>query len=78
MTPIAPLLSAWMSVGEKTGALSEMMERASERLRSEYERLLHRALSFLEPALIAMVGIAVLAVALGVLRPMLDLTTAPA
>lgn len=75
MAPIAPLLAAWMAVGEKTGALAEMLERAAERLRNEYERLLHRALSFLEPALIAIVGIAVLAVALGVLRPMLDLTT---
>lgn len=75
MASIAPLLSAWMAVGEKTGALAEMLERASERLRGEYERLLHRALSFLEPALIAIVGVAVLAVAIGVLRPMLDLTT---
>ena len=75
VVPIAPALSAWMAVGEKTGALAEMLSGAADRSRAEYERRLKHFLSLLEPALVAAVGAAVLAVALAVLRPMLDLTT---
>lgn len=74
IAPLAPHLSAWIAVGEKTGALAELLRRASDRAADEYEKGLRRALSLLEPALVAAVGVLVLAVALSVLGPMLDLT----
>jgi len=74
MRPVSRLLLAWVAVGEKTGSLAEMLHRASERAAAEYGRRLRRALSLLEPALVAAVGTIVLAVALAVIRPMLDLT----
>ncbi len=73
--PISHHLSAWIGVGEKAGALGDMLEKASERTAKEYEKILMRMLSMLEPALVAIVGLIVLFVALSVIRPMLDLTT---
>ena len=75
ITPIAPHLAAWIGVGEKAGTLGEMLSKASDRARAEYEKILTRALSLLEPTLIAAVGAIVLLLALAVIRPMLDLTT---
>lgn len=75
ISPIAPHLSAWIGVGEKAGALSEMLEKASSRARTEYEKKLTHFLALLEPSLVAFVGAIVLFVALSVIRPMLDLTT---
>lgn len=75
ITPIAPHLAAWIGVGEKAGSLGEMLSKASDRARAEYEKILTRALSLLEPTLIAAVGAIVLILALAVIRPMLDLTT---
>ncbi|MBR3087241.1 MAG: type II secretion system F family protein, partial [Kiritimatiellae bacterium] len=72
--PVSRMLLAWVAVGEKTGSLAEMLHRASDRAAAEYGRRLRRALSLLEPALVAAVGAIVLAVALAVIRPMLDLT----
>lgn len=73
--PIAPVVSAWVAVGEKSGALADMLGKAAERAAAEYEARLRRFLSLLEPLLIGTVGIVVLAVALAVLEPMLELTT---
>ncbi|MBR0056409.1 MAG: type II secretion system F family protein, partial [Kiritimatiellae bacterium] len=78
IAPLAKSLSAWFAVGEKTGSLAAMLSSAADRARNDYERALKRVLSLLEPLLVAVVGLAVLAVALAVLRPMLDLTTGAA
>lgn len=75
VTPVAPHLAAWIGVGEKSGSLSKMLEKAGERARQEYEKILTHLLSLLEPALVAFVGGIVLFIALAVIKPMLDLTT---
>lgn len=73
--PIAPFIASWVAIGEKSGSLARMLDSAAARARNDYERRLKRLLSLLEPLLVAAVGIVVLAVALAVLGPMLDLAT---
>ncbi len=75
MGPLAPILSAWFGIGERTGSLDDALDKAAQRTRSEYERLVLRAVGILEPALIGFAGLIVLLVALGVVKPILELTT---
>lgn len=73
LPPLAPHLAEWVRVGEAAGNLGEMLRQASDRSRQGYESRLTRLLGLLEPALILIVGLAVLLVAHTVLKPMLDL-----
>ena len=73
--PLAPILTAWFGIGERTGSLDDAMAKAAQRTRGEYERLVLRAVGILEPALIGFAGLIVLLVALGVVKPILELTT---
>ncbi len=73
LPPLRPHLLEWVRVGESAGNLREMLEQAALRARQGYENRLARLLALLEPALIFAVGLAVLAVAYTVLKPMLDL-----
>lgn len=75
VTPVGGILAPWMAVGEKTGGLPSMLERASARAGDEFDRMLRRAMGLLEPAMVGAVGLVVLFVALAVVRPMLELTT---
>ena len=73
MPPLAPNLAEWIKIGETSGDLQGMLAQAAERCRQTHDRETARLLSLLEPALILLVGMLVLAVALTVLVPMLDL-----
>ena len=73
LPPLRPHLLEWVRVGESAGNLREMLGQAARRARQGYENRLARLLALLEPALIFAVGLAVLAVAYTVLKPMLDL-----
>lgn len=76
ITPVGPLLSEWIKVGESSGSLSEMLARASDKCRQTFETLLARFLGLLEPALVVVLGAVVLAVAASILRPVLELAGA--
>jgi type IV pilus assembly protein PilC len=65
---IAPLLSA----GERSGSLDLMAGRAAEWYESAFEEGLKRLCSFIEPALILIIGIAASAVVFAVFAPVLD------
>lgn len=78
LPPLAPHLTEWVRVGESAGNLKEMLDQAALRCRQGYESRLTRMLGLLEPALILVVGLAVLVVAYTVLKPMLDLARAAA
>ena len=71
--PVAPFLAEWIRIGESSGDLQGMLAQAAKRCRMAYDRALARLLGIVEPALILLVGLLVLAVALSVLAPMLDL-----
>ncbi len=73
LPPIGPHLAEWVRVGESAGNLRDMLEQAAQRCRQGFEGRLTRLLGLLEPALIFVVGLAVLGVAYTVLKPMLDL-----
>ena len=64
----APLLSA----GERSGSLDRMAGRAAEWYESAFEEGLKRLCSFIEPALILIVGAAATAVVFAVFAPVLD------
>ena len=78
LTPIAPLVGEWISVGESSGSLGKMLSQASARCRQAYETALARFLGLLEPALIVAVGVVVLIVTVSVLGPMLQLARSAA
>ncbi len=78
LTPIAPLVAEWISVGESSGSLGKMLDQASARCRQTYETALARFLGLLEPALIVAVGVVVLIVTVSVLGPMLQLARSAA
>ena len=78
LTPIAPHVSEWISVGESSGSLGKMLGQASARCRQAYETALARFLGLLEPALIVAVGVVVLIVTVSVLGPMLQLARSAA
>lgn len=69
--PLRRALSEWARIGESGGCLDDLMEQASERLRQDFQRRLSGAMSLLEPILILVIGVFVLAVALAVLLPLL-------
>ncbi|OGX35327.1 MAG: hypothetical protein A3C36_01755 [Omnitrophica WOR_2 bacterium RIFCSPHIGHO2_02_FULL_52_10] len=70
-------LSAKMThVGERTGQLSDMLERTSQYYEDELEVTLNNLTALLEPALIIFVGINVLIVVLALYLPIFHLSTA--
>jgi len=58
-----------ISSGEKSGKLSDMMERAAEHLDNEIRRLIDTALTLLEPMIILLMGAVVLFIVLATLLP---------
>ena len=64
------------SVGERTGQLSDMLERTSQYYEDELEVTLNNLTTMLEPALIIFVGINVLVVVLALYLPIFHLSSA--
>jgi general secretion pathway protein F len=75
ITPLAELLSGWVEVGEASGDLANLLDRASERCQAHWDRFLKRALALLEPALLLIVGGFVLLITLSVMLPMFSLSS---
>lgn len=76
--PLAGLLSGWVAVGEASGNLAELLERAATRCQTHWERFLNRALTLMEPVLLLIVGGFVLLITLSVLLPVFSLSSAVA
>ena len=66
-----PRLAPGGRVGEAGGCLPQMLDAASSRLRARWERTLSTRLALLGPVLLAVVGLFVLALALGLVLPLL-------
>ena len=71
-------IAQWVRVGEAGGCLPQMLSVAADRLRARWERTLSTRLALLGPVLLALVGLFVLALALGLLLPMLSVAGAGA
>lgn len=70
-----PMVSQMMSVGEETGALDQMLSRASTFLEEEIERLVESLTSLLEPMLIVVLGSAVGSMVICLYLPMFKVDT---
>lgn len=71
--PFAASLAGWVQVGETGGSLDRMIENAGKRFQQQWDRYLARRLTFLEPALIILIGGFVLLVVLAILLPIVAL-----
>jgi general secretion pathway protein F len=74
--PIGPFLSGWIEVGEASGSLAELLDRAADRCHAQWNRFLRRSLVLIEPALLLLVGGMVLLITLSVMLPMFSMTSA--
>ena len=76
-TPVLSVsLPAWIQAGEASGSLERMLDTAGDAYQHQWERYVARTLAWLEPALIALVGVFVFVVVLSVLLPIISLNRA--
>lgn len=71
-----PLVLQMMSVGEETGAVTEIHDEIAESYEGDVDYDLKRVSDLIEPIMIVGVGVVVLVLALGVYLPMWDLSSA--
>lgn len=69
------LLSMFARLGEQTGRLPQMLERAAAQLSTEVQRRAMQAATILEPLLIVAMGGVVMLIVLAVLLPIIQLNT---
>jgi general secretion pathway protein F len=69
------ILAMFARLGEQTGKLPQMLERAAAQLSAEVQRRAMTAATLLEPLLIVAMGIVVLLIVLAVLLPIIQLNT---
>ena len=69
------LLSMFARLGEQTGRLHEMLDRAARQLSAEVQRRSMAAATILEPLLIVVMGVVVMLIVLAVLMPIIQLNT---
>ena len=67
------LISMFARIGEQTGRLPEMLERAAKQLGSDVQRRAIRIATILEPLLIVAMGVVVILIMLSVLLPIIQL-----
>lgn len=70
-----PLLSMFARLGEQTGQLPQMLQRAAEQLAAEVQRRAMALATILEPLLIVGMGVVVMLIVLAVLMPIIQLNT---
>ncbi|KTC88965.1 GspF family T2SS innner membrane protein variant LspF [Fluoribacter dumoffii] len=70
---ISPMAIHLIASGEKSGQLSNMMERAAVHLDSEVKRLIDTSLTLLEPMVILLMGAIVLFIVLATLLPIFSM-----
>ena len=75
-SPLFPeMVSSFARAGEESGSLTAQLEASGKMLEEEVERRLKRLTTFLEPALIICVGLAVGVAVLAVVLPIVQLNT---
>lgn len=70
---LSPMAIHLIASGEKSGQLSQMMERAAKHLDNEVRRLIDTALTLLEPLVILFMGAVVLFIVLATLLPIFSM-----
>ncbi len=72
--PLADSLAGWVQMGEASGELGPLMEKAGLKYQDEWNRYTSRCLTILEPALILFVAVLVLLLILPVLMSVINLS----
>lgn len=70
---VPPLVLRLVATGERTGALADALEHAADALDADVERDVATATALVEPALVILMGVAVLVLVTSVLVPILTL-----
>ncbi|GAK33148.1 type II secretion system protein F [alpha proteobacterium Q-1] len=70
-----PLIVYMSAVGERSGQLPQMLEKAADYLESEFEQATQITLGLLEPAIIIIMGAMVALIVLSILLPILQLNS---
>ncbi len=76
IAPLADQLPGWIEVGEASGSLDTLLDRAATRCQVRFDRYLDKLLVFLEPILLLFIGGFVLLIVLSVMLPMFSLSNA--
>ncbi|MBV8470502.1 MAG: type II secretion system inner membrane protein GspF [Burkholderiaceae bacterium] len=69
------ILAMFARLGEQTGQLPQMLDRAARQLSAEVQRRAMAVATLLEPLLIAAMGLVVMLIVLAVLQPIIQLNT---
>jgi general secretion pathway protein F len=69
------LLAMFARLGEQTGTLPRMLQRAAVQMSAEVQRRALAAATLLEPLLVVAMGVVVLIIVLAVLLPIIQLNT---
>ncbi len=72
---LPPMLVHMVAAGERSGALSQLLDKAAIQLEEEFDTASTVALRLLEPAIIVAMGGAVLVIVLSILLPILRINT---
>ena len=72
--PLADQLPGWIEVGEASGSLDSMLDRAATRCQVNFDRYLNKTLVLIEPMLLLFIGGFVLLIVLSVMLPMFSLS----
>ena len=71
--PLNLSLPAWVQAGEAGGNLDILLDHAADRNQQQWERLMTRSMTMIEPLLIIIVGVFVLLIAMAILLPILTM-----
>jgi general secretion pathway protein F len=71
--PLNLSLPAWVQAGEAGGNLDALLDHAADRNQQQWDRLMTRSMTMIEPALIIIVGVFVLLIAMAILLPILTM-----
>ncbi len=72
--PLAGQLPGWIEVGEASGSLDTLLDRAATRCQVNFDRYLNKLLVLIEPMLLLFIGGFVLLIVLSVMLPMFSLS----
>ena len=72
-TGFSGLLAMFARLGEQTGQLPQMLQRAAQQLSAEVQRRAMALATVLEPLLIVLMGALVMVIVLAVLMPIMEL-----
>lgn len=70
---LPPVLLELVSTGERSGRLTEVLQKAADTYESDFDRKVQRALALLGPVMVLLMGLVVLFIVLAVLLPMFQL-----